>query len=259
MGKTILISSHILPELADFCNKIGIIEQGEMIVAGDVDAIMRQVTGARILEVRVLDDAERAIEVLSAARDVRRAQQEPDEGRADRGVSLRVEYTGDPLETYRLLDALHAAGIRVLALAERETDLEDIFLKVTRGVVSWTAALGSGLWALGSEQGRDCRCTEVPPFPGSPSRAQSPEPRAQSGSEATMTTIRSGCARYGRGCGEARRISCCCLRAPAHSLEWRRLPPVVGRARLHRRVSARRRPSRPGRRSTDPSSPSRRC
>ena len=107
-----------------------------MIVAGDVQEIMRQVTGAHILEMRVLADEERAVEVLSTLRDVRRAQVEPGESRADRGAALRVEYTGDPLETYRLLDALHAAGIRVLALAERETDLEDIFLKVTRGVVS---------------------------------------------------------------------------------------------------------------------------
>jgi ABC-2 type transport system ATP-binding protein len=141
MGKTILISSHILPELADFCNKIGIIEQGEMIVSGDVEEIMRQVTGARILEVRVLEeDLERAVSVLSALRDVRKASPEPQAGAANagssRGAGLRVEYTGDPLETYRLLDALHAAEVRVLALAERETDLEDIFLKVTRGVVS---------------------------------------------------------------------------------------------------------------------------
>ena len=45
MGKTIIISSHILPELADFCNKIGIIEQGELVVSGDVQAIMQQVSG----------------------------------------------------------------------------------------------------------------------------------------------------------------------------------------------------------------------
>ena len=47
MGKTILVSSHILPELADFCNKIGIIEQGELLVSGDVQAIMQQVSGGR--------------------------------------------------------------------------------------------------------------------------------------------------------------------------------------------------------------------
>src|SRR5437867_7711542 len=56
MGKTIIISSHILPELADFCNKIGIIEQGELVVSGDVNEIIRQVSGHHTLEVRILDD-----------------------------------------------------------------------------------------------------------------------------------------------------------------------------------------------------------
>jgi ABC-2 type transport system ATP-binding protein len=134
MGKTILISSHILPELADFCNKIGIIEQGEMIVSGDVGEIMRQVTGGKVLELKVLDRAERALEILSALREVKSARHE--EGEVGHGQQLRVEYTGPPTETYRLIDALHGEGIKVLALAEQATDLEDIFLKVTRGVVS---------------------------------------------------------------------------------------------------------------------------
>src|SRR5215470_4446793 len=56
MGKTILISSHILPELADLCNKVGIIERGEMIVAGDVNDIIRQVRGHHTLEIRVLEE-----------------------------------------------------------------------------------------------------------------------------------------------------------------------------------------------------------
>src|SRR4029077_361595 len=56
MGKTIIISSHILPELADFCNKIGIIEQGELIVSGEVGEIMRQVAGGLMLDLRVVDD-----------------------------------------------------------------------------------------------------------------------------------------------------------------------------------------------------------
>src|SRR5687768_10011774 len=56
MGKTIIVSSHILPELADFCNKIGIIEKGEMIVSGDVNDIIKQVREHHVLEVRILDD-----------------------------------------------------------------------------------------------------------------------------------------------------------------------------------------------------------
>src|SRR5438876_568319 len=57
MGKTIIISSHILPELSDFCNKIGIIEKGEMIVAGDVNDIVRQIVEYVTLEVRILEES----------------------------------------------------------------------------------------------------------------------------------------------------------------------------------------------------------
>ena len=61
MGKTIIISSHILPELADFCNKVGIIERGEMLVSGDVQDIMAQVSGrSRRWKSSCLDGYERA-------------------------------------------------------------------------------------------------------------------------------------------------------------------------------------------------------
>jgi len=129
MGKTIIISSHILPELSDFCNKIGIIEQGEMIVSGDVGEIMRQVTGGLMLDVRVVpEDQERALELLRglpAVRSLRVVDQD-----------LKVDYTGDPGHTHELLTALVSAGIRVRSFVEEETNLEDVFMKVTRGVVS---------------------------------------------------------------------------------------------------------------------------
>ena len=129
MGKTIIISSHILPELADFCNKIGIIEQGEMIVSGDVGEIMRQITGGQLLDVRVLpEDQERAQALLAALPGVRAVR--PTER------DLKVEYTGDPDRTHEILTALVTQGIRVRSFTEEQTDLEDIFMKVTRGVVS---------------------------------------------------------------------------------------------------------------------------
>lgn len=129
MGKTIIISSHILPELADFCNKIGIIEQGEMIVSGDVGEIMRQVTGGQVLDLRVVpDDQDRALGILGALPTVRGTRV------ADR--DLKVDYTGEPDRTYEVLATLVMQGIRVTAFTEEQTDLEDIFMKVTRGVVS---------------------------------------------------------------------------------------------------------------------------
>jgi ABC-2 type transport system ATP-binding protein len=129
MGKTIIISSHILPELADFCNKIGIIEQGELIVSGDVSAIMRQITGGQLLDVRVLpEDEEQAVALLQAMPGIRSVRP------TDR--ELKVEYTGDPDRTYEVLAALVGQGVRVRSFTEEHTDLEDIFMKVTRGVVS---------------------------------------------------------------------------------------------------------------------------
>ena len=127
MGKTIIISSHILPELADFCNKVGIIERGEMLISGDVQDIMAQVSGGKTLEIKVLEDQDRAEGLLSDSPGVR----------AVRPVNahLHVEFTGDPEAQAALNKMLIDNGLRVLAFSEQETDLEDIFMKVTKGLV----------------------------------------------------------------------------------------------------------------------------
>ncbi len=127
MGKTIIISSHILPELADFCNKVGIIERGEMLVSGDVQDIMDQVTGGRTLEIRLLDGLDKAADLLADAPGVR----------AVRAVDshLQVDFAGSPEAQADLNTLLISQGLRVLAFSEQAMDLEDIFMKVTKGLV----------------------------------------------------------------------------------------------------------------------------
>ncbi len=127
MGKTIIISSHILPELADFCNKVGIIERGEMLVSGDVQDIMDQVTGGRTLEIRLLDKLEEAAALLSDAPGVR----------AVRAVNSRlaVDFAGSPEDQAGLNTLLISHGHRVMGFTEQAMDLEDIFMKVTKGLV----------------------------------------------------------------------------------------------------------------------------
>jgi ABC-2 type transport system ATP-binding protein len=127
MGKTIIISSHILPELADFCNKIGIIEQGELVVSGEVQAIMQQLSGAHVYQLKVAEDLDGAAEMLATRADVH-AVKAMDGG-------LKLDYTGDPAEIHQLLRDLLVAGFKVQSFSEQETDLEDIFMKVTRGAV----------------------------------------------------------------------------------------------------------------------------
>jgi ABC-2 type transport system ATP-binding protein len=127
MGKTIIISSHILPELADFCNKVGIIERGQMLIEGDVQDIMAQVSGGRVLEIGLLSDAAPAQTLLEAHPAVTAVRILEDR--------LHLDFTGD-LETQAdLLSLLIGHGHRVLSFTEQETDLEDIFMKVTKGLV----------------------------------------------------------------------------------------------------------------------------
>src|SRR3954467_12269073 len=67
LGKAVLVSSHILPELADVCDTVGILQQGKLVVAGPVQEILRTVRQRRLMEVQVLGDKEQARAVLSAA------------------------------------------------------------------------------------------------------------------------------------------------------------------------------------------------
>jgi len=127
LGKTILISSHILPELADMCNKIGIIEQGELIVWGPVDEIMRKVTPTRKLEITLADraaEAAKALEGYDGVKDVRVT-----------GNSISISLDGSDETQVNLLQHLVSKGFAVRSFAEEETDLEDIFMRVTRGAV----------------------------------------------------------------------------------------------------------------------------
>ncbi len=127
MGKTIMISSHILPELADFCNKVGIIERGELLVSGDVQDIMDQVTGGRTLEIRLLDGMDKAADLLADAPGVRAVR--------PMDSHLQVDFTGSPEAQADLNTLLVRHSLRVLAFTEQAMDLEDIFMKVTKGLV----------------------------------------------------------------------------------------------------------------------------
>lgn len=127
MGKTLLVSSHILPELADFCNKVGIIEGGRLLASGSVDNILAQASRDRYrLRIRVLQKANEAravIEQSLQAEDV-----------AYEGESL-VLTTATGLEGQAdLLEKLVRDGFRPVEFAPLKTDLEQIFLEVTQGI-----------------------------------------------------------------------------------------------------------------------------
>jgi ABC-2 type transport system ATP-binding protein len=128
MGKTILISSHILTELADFCNTIGIIEQGKLLAAGEVKAIMKELqTEGRVVDVVVKEDPQKAIALLEGHAHVVTVDVD--------GNSLEIHLSNEVEDTGFVLETLVAGGVKVVSIKEREMDLEDIFMRITKGAV----------------------------------------------------------------------------------------------------------------------------
>lgn len=128
MGKIVLVSSHILPELADFCNKIGIIEKGELLVWGAVDEIVKQLQATRVLEIRPVGELSPLAQRLERESHVL--------GVEFRDKSLLVHFSGGLEEQADLLTALIHDGYRIAGFREESLDLEDVFMRITKGEVS---------------------------------------------------------------------------------------------------------------------------
>mgnify|MGYP000861746098 CR=1 FL=1 len=128
MGKTILISSHILTELADVCSSIGIIERGKLLMHGPIGIVYRQIRSHRQLEIRVLRQPELAESIVGQAAGCRRVSRE--------GLTISAEVDTDETGLAALLSRLMEAGVGVNSFADLEPSLEDVFMTVTRGIVN---------------------------------------------------------------------------------------------------------------------------
>ena len=125
MGKTILISSHILSELGDMCNKIGIIEHGELLQAGDYRQILETIRLNREIHIRVLSGEQEAARILNETRGVANLEQS--------GNEFHFESTLAVEEIAALHTALVNEGVKVLFFEDQKGTLEDVFLHVTKG------------------------------------------------------------------------------------------------------------------------------
>jgi len=126
MGKTTIISSHILSDLRELCNRIGIIEKGKLVYCGTIEGLIRQVQPVRRIHVRVRGDQEAARRVLleNGAESV-----EPSNS------ALVAELTDPGFDVSQLSSALFRAGLPLLRFDEEEPKLEEIFMQVTQGKV----------------------------------------------------------------------------------------------------------------------------
>ncbi|EWG11921.1 ABC transporter ATP-binding protein [Cytobacillus firmus] len=128
MGKTILISSHILPELAEMCDTIGIIDQGKLVAQGSVADIQSQLRGERLIFVKVHGNPENAISFFEDDPNIFKLSLQED------GVSFQFIYKGTAEEQTELLKRAILNNLAITSFAEAETDLEDVFMEITKGV-----------------------------------------------------------------------------------------------------------------------------
>ncbi len=128
MGKTILISSHILTELADCCTSIGIIERGQLLLHGPIDKVYRQIQRNRNIEIRFTGNPAKGLSLVRSDPKVRSVQESP------RGCTIELE--GEDADVQRLMRQLTAADCGLISFGDKEPTLEDVFMLVTKGLVT---------------------------------------------------------------------------------------------------------------------------
>ena len=125
-GKTIIVSSHILPELADVCNKIGVIDRGVMNWNGEVAEVMKQIRQSIVLNVAVKQRQEDAAELLREREDVSTVEIEKNK--------MVVTMTEGIVEYSELANELIANGFSLLEFSEDHPSLESAFMTLTKAM-----------------------------------------------------------------------------------------------------------------------------
>lgn len=128
MGKTILISSHILPELAEMCDSIGVIDNGKLIAQGSVQAIQAQLQSEKVIRVKVMGDTRSIVPFFEMDPFVSQIEEQQDKN------IIQFFYRGTEDDQLRLLQRAITQKLPILSFSEEETDLEDVFMAITKGV-----------------------------------------------------------------------------------------------------------------------------
>ena len=137
LGKTILFSSHILADVSELCSRVAIMESGKLVAVGSIDQLSQRMVPHRLVRVSLLNriPAEAARAALAALPGVGAVR--PQEGliRPD-WIALEAEFTGDDESLRGLLSQLLERGLPVVHFSEETQDLEEVFMRATRGIIS---------------------------------------------------------------------------------------------------------------------------
>jgi len=132
-GKTVIISSHILNELSEFCTSIGIMEKGRMVLQGGLDDIVAGLNKTRRFVVETIGPADGVVRVLATAAGVSETETLTGEDGVGRCM---FELAGDDEEAAALLSRLMGEGVRVKGFFERRRGVEDVMLRVGASEIS---------------------------------------------------------------------------------------------------------------------------
>lgn len=133
MGKTIFFSTHILADVSEICTHVGIIEAGQLVTEGDIEELQRQLVPYREVQITLLDGVDVARKTLLAIPGVGEVEDLPPEnGR----LRLRVLLQGEDEQVSALLRELVLREVPVLHFIEETRDMEEVFLRATKGIVS---------------------------------------------------------------------------------------------------------------------------
>jgi len=137
LGKTIVFSSHILADVAELCTRVGIIENAKLVAVGTLDELSERVVPHRTIHISILKQAalEETREILAGLPGVAGARLQDGLNHSER-VTFEVEFTGDDEALHQLLAALVGTGIPVVHFSEDTQDLEEVFMRATKGIVS---------------------------------------------------------------------------------------------------------------------------
>ena len=135
MGKTIFFSTHILSDVAEICTRVGIIEAGKLVAVGGLEELQRGLVPRREVAISLLGETQAAEELLQSIAGVlavRHVVASQDGGRQ----RLKFEFSGDDAALSGVLTALIQQGIQVVEFNEDNRDLEEVFLRATKGLVT---------------------------------------------------------------------------------------------------------------------------
>jgi ABC-2 type transport system ATP-binding protein len=137
LGKTIIFSSHILADVAELCTSVGIMEDGKVVAVGTLDQLSEKAVPHRLIRIAFLNQitSEKAQAALSSLPGVAQVRAPYGLGKAE-WVSLEAEFNGDDEALRQLLANLIGQGLPIVHFSEETQNLERVFMRATRGIVS---------------------------------------------------------------------------------------------------------------------------